>query len=67
MTDKIIIAIREMQEKNRLRDSEIAEAIGFHVVSWRMIKIGKKRYGRRFLDSVKQAYPEIFLSSEAIK
>jgi len=59
--DNIVLAIKEIQVKKRLYDTEIAESIGIAVTSWRRIKSGKFRYGRKFLDGAQKAFPDIFL------
>jgi hypothetical protein len=66
--DSVVKAIREIQEAGRLKDQEIADAVDVHLVTWRRIKHGR-RYGRKFLDGAKRAFPGIFLpcgDSEAV-
>ena len=62
--DKIVQAIREKQDRKHLTDQEIADVIGVHLVTWRRIKHGR-RYGRKFFDGCRTAFPDIFLSTNA--
>ena len=57
--DNLIELIKQKQKAERLKDQEIADAIGVNVTTWRRIK-GGRQYGRKFLDSVKRAFPDIF-------
>ena len=63
--DRVIMAIKDIQDTSRLRDQEVADALGVHVSQWRRVKAGK-RYGRKFLDGAKAAYPHLFLPTNAI-
>ena len=65
--DDVVLAIKRLQHKDRLRDVEIAVAIGVNPTTWRRIKTGATSYGRRFLDGAKKAYPGIFLAEDVTK
>jgi len=64
MIDEIVTAIRAKQAKDKLYDHEIARTIGVACITWKRVKHGRG-YGRKFLDGVKKAYPDIFLPTDA--
>lgn len=57
-------AICNFQDTNRLTDKEIAGMLKLHRITWHRIRRGR-RYGRKFLEGARSAFPDIFLSSNA--
>ena len=60
----IVNAIAHLQEAQRLTDKEIAHKLKLHRITWHRIRRGR-RYGRKFLEGARSAFPDIFLPSDA--
>ena len=57
----IINQLVEIQRREGLTDTEIAQRLGFHPISWNRIKKGRANFGEKFLRAVLKAYPELTL------
>ena len=61
----IVDRLSTIQKQERITDTELAQRLGLHRVSWQKIKHRKVNYGRKFLSAVKALYPALFLSDNA--
>jgi len=55
----LIEQLKSVQLREGLIDREFAESIGIHRISWVRIKTNHAGMGRKFLQGVRQAYPEL--------
>lgn len=60
--EKLIEAIKQMQELKGLSDQKFSKEIGLDPSWWSRIKNGKAHPGSKFLRAISRVYPELRLA-----
>ncbi len=55
MIEKLI----EIQKREHLTDTKLAEKLGIHAISWNRIKKGRAGYSEEFIKKAVKAFPEV--------
>jgi transcriptional regulator with XRE-family HTH domain len=57
----IIEGLKQIQKRDSLTDIQVAKKLGIHPISWNRIKNGRAKFGKKFIQAVLKAYPELAL------